>query len=99
MQSAHARLQDKLDFDLRPQAAGRQNVDVPPSPKSLSTASTPPAKKRKVLPMSPVQNVTYLSGRTKNADGAIQKWRRSLQTGSASFQASRRLEPGIRTGD
>jgi transposase InsO family protein len=29
-----------------------QTIDVPPSPKSLSTASTPPAKKRKVSPMS-----------------------------------------------
>src|SRR6266536_1852496 len=30
----------------------------------LSTASTPPAKRRKVLPMCPVRSVTYVSGRS-----------------------------------
>ncbi|MER9926514.1 hypothetical protein NKJ84_27180, partial [Mesorhizobium sp. M0048] len=34
------------------------------SPNTLSTASTPPGKNRKVLPMCPVQIVTYVSGRS-----------------------------------
>ncbi|MDX8446851.1 hypothetical protein, partial [Mesorhizobium captivum] len=53
-----------------------QSEDAPPSPNTLSTASTPPGKNRKVLPMCPVQIVTYLSGRSfkllksqKKADG------------------------------
>ncbi|MDX8490897.1 hypothetical protein RFN29_04830, partial [Mesorhizobium sp. VK22B] len=41
-----------------------QSEDAPPSPNTLSTASTPPGKNRKVLPMCPVQIVTYLSGRS-----------------------------------
>ena len=45
-------------------AGGRQSAGVPPSPNSLSTASTPPAKWRKVLPMCPVRSVTYLSDRS-----------------------------------
>ncbi|MER9925812.1 hypothetical protein NKJ84_23420, partial [Mesorhizobium sp. M0048] len=36
------------------------------SPNTLSTASTPPGKNRKVLPMCPVQIVTYVSGRSSN---------------------------------
>ena len=38
-----------------------------PSPNTLSTASTPPAKGPKVLPMCPVRFVTYLSGRAERA--------------------------------
>ncbi|MGE3872110.1 MAG: hypothetical protein AB7F74_04040, partial [Parvibaculaceae bacterium] len=34
----------------------------------------------KVLPMSPVQNVTYVSGRTFASDGALQDWQ-SLSPG------------------
>ena len=43
---------------------GQQTEGALPSPNSLSTASTPPAQKRKVLPMCPVRNVTYVSGRS-----------------------------------
>ncbi len=49
-------------------AGGRQSAGVPPSPNSLSTASTPPAKWRKVLPMCPVRSVTYLSDRSLAID-------------------------------
>src|SRR3546814_13316991 len=41
-----------------------QTADVLLPPNSPSTASTPPAKCPKVLPMCPVQNVTYVSGRS-----------------------------------
>src|SRR5437016_2752081 len=45
---------------------GRQSAGALPSPNSLSTASTPPAhRKRKVLPMCPVRSVTYVSGRSQ----------------------------------
>jgi hypothetical protein len=49
--------------DIAPRG-GRQNTGAPPSPNSLSTASTPPAKCRKVLPMCPVRDATYVSGRS-----------------------------------
>jgi hypothetical protein len=53
---------------FRPREDGRQSVNAPSSPNTLSTASTPPAKWRKVLPMCPVRSVTYLSGRTRRSD-------------------------------
>src|SRR3954447_15716668 len=45
-------------------AGGRQSAGALSSPNSLSRAFTPPARKRKVLPMCPVQNVTDVSGRS-----------------------------------
>ena len=66
-----------------------QNEDVPPSPNTLSTASTPPARKRKVLPMCPVRNVTYVSGRSqtlrRKKTASICKTPQVLQTGCRKF--------------
>jgi len=55
----------KRPLSARRPAAEPQSEGVLPSPNSLPTASTPPArKKRKVLPMCPVRNVTHVSGRS-----------------------------------
>src|SRR6266536_1004124 len=78
-------------------AGGRQSAGVPPSPNSLSTASTPPAKRRKVLPMCPVRSVTYVSGRSGRhlatpeytGIGGISHARsRATQSGRAGTKAS-----------
>lgn len=47
----------------------KSTEDALPSPNSLSTASTPPYQKLEVLPMCPVQSVTYVSGRSRKAVG------------------------------
>ena len=53
-------LSGRQGFVFRPRAtnSSRSSMTEP------STASTPPAQRRKVLPMCPVRSVTYLSGRS-----------------------------------
>src|SRR5437773_10877983 len=45
-----------------PTGLAKENIVRPED--SLFTASTPPARKRKVSPMCPVRNVTHVSGRS-----------------------------------
>ena len=45
-----------------PTGLAKENIVRPGD--SLSTASTPPARQRKVSPMCPVRNVTHVSGRS-----------------------------------
>ena len=50
---------------------GRRSEGALPWQDTLSTASTPPAKQRTMLPMCPEQDVTHVSGRILNEITAI----------------------------
>src|SRR3546814_2558146 len=69
-----------------------QTADVLLPPNSPSTASTPPAKCPKVLPMCPVQNVTYVSGRSAEIQ-ASKKWLRVTPGVTAALSCSQVLLP------
>src|SRR5205823_3427027 len=68
---ARCRTRDRPRSSLRRPAAERQTAGARPLPNTPSTASTPPPKGERVLPMCPVRSVTYVSGRS-------QQGRRSL---------------------
>src|SRR3546814_4183783 len=67
-----------------------QTADVLLPPNSPSTASTPPAKCPKVLPMCPVQNVTYVSGRSAALRRGLARLIRSRGERIASHRSVRR---------
>src|SRR3546814_4973791 len=82
---------------FRSSCSGRSNAephtaDVLLPPNSPATASTPPAKCPKVLPMCPVQNVTYVSGRSAEIQ-ASKKWLRVTPGVTAALSCSQVLLP------